>query len=55
MRYLTADAPSIGAINGYKLPYVPNVSNTLNVDYKWSAFGEWSAYVGGSETYTGSR
>ncbi len=53
--YLTADAPSIGAINGYKLPYVPNVSNTLNVDYKWSAFGEWAAYVGGSETYTGTR
>ena len=53
--YLTADAPSIGALNGYKLPYVPNVSNTFNVDYKWGAFGDWAAYVGGSETYTGTR
>ncbi len=53
--YLTADAPGLGAIVGDKLPYVPNVSNTLNVDYKWAAFGDWSAFVGGSETYTGSR
>ncbi len=38
--YLTADAPGLGAISGEKLPYVPEVSNTLNVDYKWPAFGE---------------
>jgi outer membrane receptor protein involved in Fe transport len=25
------------------------------VDYKWPAFGDWAAFVGGSETYTGSR
>jgi iron complex outermembrane recepter protein len=53
--YLTADAPGLGAFSGDKLPYVPNVSNTLNVDYKWPAFSNWSAFVGGSETYTGSR
>jgi iron complex outermembrane recepter protein len=53
--YLTSDAPSIGASNGDKLPYVPEVSNSLNVDYKWPAFGDWAAYVGGTETYTGSR
>jgi iron complex outermembrane receptor protein len=53
--YLTADAPGLGAMSGDKLPYVPNVSNTLNVDYKWPAFTDWSAFVGGSETYTGSR
>ena len=34
--YLTADAPGLGAFSGDKLPYVPNVSNTLNVDYKWA-------------------
>src|SRR3984885_2949928 len=53
--YLTSDAPLLDAFSGEKLPYVPNVSNTLNVDYKWPAFAEWSAFVGGSETYTGSR
>jgi iron complex outermembrane receptor protein len=53
--YLTADAPGLGAMSGDKLPYVPNVSNTFNVDYRWPAFSDWSAFVGGSETYTGSR
>lgn len=53
--YLTADAPGLGAMSGDKLPYVPDVSSTLNIDYKWPAFGEWSAFVGGSESYTGSR
>jgi iron complex outermembrane recepter protein len=53
--YLTADATLLGAFSGDKLPYVPNVSSTLNVDYKWPAFADWSAFIGGSETYTGSR
>lgn len=53
--YLTSDAAGLGAFSGEKLPYVPEVSNTLNVDYKWAAFSDWSAFVGGSETYTGSR
>ena len=53
--YLTSDAPGLGAFSGEKLPYVPDVSATLNVDYKWPAFGDWSAFVGGSETYTGTR
>ncbi len=53
--HLTSDAPGLGAMSGDKLPLVPNVSATLNVDYRWPAFGSYSAYVGGSETYTGSR
>ena len=53
--YLTADATLLGASSGDKLPYVPNVSSTLNVDYKWPAFADWSAFIGGSETYTGTR
>ena len=53
--YLTADAVGLGAKSGDKLPFVPDVSSTLNIDYKWPAFGEWSAFVGGSESYTGSR
>ncbi|MEO7206238.1 MAG: TonB-dependent receptor [Steroidobacteraceae bacterium] len=53
--YLTADAPGLGAMSGNKLPFVPDVSATLNVDYRWPAFADWAAFVGGSETYTGSR
>jgi outer membrane receptor protein involved in Fe transport len=54
--YLTADAPGLGAFSGDRLPYVPNVSTTLNIDYKWPAvFGNWSAFLGGSDTYTGTR
>ena len=53
--YLTSDAPGLGAFSGEKLPYVPNVSATLNVDYNWHAFGSFNAFAGGSETYTGTR
>jgi outer membrane receptor protein involved in Fe transport len=53
--HLTADAPGLGAFSGDELPYVPNVSATLNVDYRWPAFASYSAYVGASETYTGTR
>jgi iron complex outermembrane receptor protein len=53
--YLTADAPGLGASSGDKLPFVPNVSATLNIDYRWPAFGSYSAYAGASETYTGTR
>jgi outer membrane receptor protein involved in Fe transport len=53
--YLTADAPGLGAFTDDKLPFVPDVSATLNVDYRWPAFGSYSAYVGASETYTGTR
>jgi outer membrane receptor protein involved in Fe transport len=53
--HLTSDAPGLGAFNGDKLPYVPNLSTTFNADYRWPAFGDFAAYVGGSETYTGTR
>jgi iron complex outermembrane receptor protein len=53
--YLTTDAPGLGAFSGDKLPFVPDVSATLNADYKWPAFANYSAYVGASETYTGTR
>jgi outer membrane receptor protein involved in Fe transport len=53
--YLTSDAPGLGAFSGDALPYVPNVSSTLNLDYKWHAFGSYSATAGASETYTGTR
>ncbi len=53
--YLTTDAPGLGAFSGDKLPYVPTVSTTFNADYKWPAFANYSAYVGLSDTYTGTR
>jgi outer membrane receptor protein involved in Fe transport len=53
--YLTTDAPGLGGFSGDKLPYVPNVSSTLNLDYTWHAFGDFSAFAGASETYTGTR
>jgi outer membrane receptor protein involved in Fe transport len=53
--HLTSDAPGLGAASGDKLPYVPNLSTTFNADYRWPVFANFSAYVGGSETYTGTR
>jgi iron complex outermembrane recepter protein len=53
--HLTTDAPGLGGHSGDKLPYVPNLSTTFNVDYRWPVFANFSAYVGGSETYTGTR
>jgi outer membrane receptor protein involved in Fe transport len=52
---LTQDAPGIGGLKGDRLAYVPDLSNTVNVDYEWRAFGDYRAYVGGGWTYTGSR
>lgn len=53
--YLTKDAPGLGALSGDKLPFVPNVSTTLNLDYTWHAFGDFSAFAGASDSYTGTR
>ena len=52
---LKSDAPGLGALSGDKLPYVPDVSNTVNLDYNWQAFGSYSAFAGASWTYTGTR
>jgi iron complex outermembrane recepter protein len=52
---LTTDALALGGANGDKLPYVPEVSNTLNLDYSWHAFGEFAGFLGGSWNYTGTR
>jgi outer membrane receptor protein involved in Fe transport len=52
---LTEDAPGIGGFKGDRLPYVPNVSSTLNADYEWAAFGEYTAFAGGSLIYAGDR
>ena len=52
---LTTSAPGLGAAKDDKLPYVPDVSTTLNVDYRWSAFADYTAFAGMSVSHTGSR
>jgi iron complex outermembrane recepter protein len=51
---LTADAPGLGALSGDKLPYVPDVSATVNADYRWHAFGKLSGFAGASWHYNGN-
>jgi len=52
---LTSDAIALGGMSGDNLPYVPAVSDTLNVDYTWHAFSNFAGFVGSSWTYTGTR
>jgi iron complex outermembrane recepter protein len=53
--YLTADAPATGGVTGDQLPYAPKWSNSLDADYTWSAFGNYSAFAGATWSYIGSR
>jgi len=53
--HLTADAPGLGGRSGDRLSYVPDWSNTVNVDYEWTAFGDSRAFVGASWNYVGTR
>ena len=52
---LTVNAPGLGGRNGDYLPYVPNVTNNLNVDYFWEPINNVQAFVSGSATYVGER
>ena len=45
----------MGALKGDELPYVPNISATLNVDYTWHAFGGFNAFAGASVTHVGKQ
>ncbi len=53
--YLTADAPATGGLTGDQLPYAPKWSNSLDGDYTWHAFGDYSAFAGATWSYIGSR
>jgi outer membrane receptor protein involved in Fe transport len=53
--YLTADAPATGGRNGDQLPYAPKWSNSLDAAYTWKAFADYSAFVGATWSYIGSR
>jgi outer membrane receptor protein involved in Fe transport len=53
--HLTQDAPGLGGKDGDALAYVPDWSNTANIDYGWTAFGGRRAFVGVSWSYVGTR
>lgn len=47
--YLTQDTdPLVGGLDGDQLPFVPELSVNLDVDYEWPVFATASAYIGAS-------
>jgi outer membrane receptor protein involved in Fe transport len=47
--YLTEDTdPLVGGLDGDQLPFVPELSLNLDVDYEWPVFTDATAYVGAS-------
>lgn len=52
---LAVDAPGIGGATGDYLPYVPNVTASVNVDYGWKVLDRYRAYVGATYSYVGDR
>ncbi len=52
---LTVNAPGLGGAAGDYLPYVPDVSSSVNVEYSWPAFADFEAFVSGTWSYTGKR
>ena len=52
---LTVNAPGLGGVAGDYLPYVPNLSSSVNVEYSWAVFADYDAYVSGTWSYTGER
>jgi len=45
----------VGGFDGDALPFVPEWTLALAGDYEWSAFGDATAYVGGTVSYVGDR
>lgn len=52
---LTGDAPAAGAANGDRLPFVPKWTGSITADYNWEVGNGWTADLGGSVNYIGSR
>ena len=51
---LTQDATALGGAKGDKLPFVPDVTGSVNADYSWPWFAKFKGFVGGTWTYNGS-
>jgi outer membrane receptor protein involved in Fe transport len=53
--YLTSDAPAINAVSGDRLPYAPKWGTSLDAEYKRTAFGDFSGFIGATYSYVGDR
>lgn len=54
--YLTEDThPVVGGLDGDPLPWVPEWSSSVALDYEWSVRGDVTAWVGGDVSYVGER
>jgi outer membrane receptor protein involved in Fe transport len=52
---LTVNALGLGGAAGDFLPYVPNVQNSVNVEYSWAPADGYRAFASGTWSYTGQR
>ncbi|HTZ71823.1 MAG TPA: TonB-dependent receptor, partial [Acetobacteraceae bacterium] len=52
---LTASAPGLGGVAGEFLPYVPDISSSVNAEYSWTPSDGYRAYVSGTWSYIGDR
>ncbi len=52
---LTSDAPTIGALDGSSLPWVPKWSTAVDGEYKHAAFGGFDGFIGATYSYVGKR
>ena len=52
---LTVNAAGLGGLSGDFLPYVPDVTSSLNGEYSWTPSDGYRAFVSATWTYTGER
>ena len=52
---LAVNAAGLGGQQGDFLPYVPNVQNSVNVEYSWTPSDGFRAFASGTWSYTGTR
>jgi iron complex outermembrane recepter protein len=55
--HLTADVVGAGirALDGDTLPFTPEFSTSLDIDYEWTIFGDTTAYIGVGARYVGEQ
>jgi iron complex outermembrane recepter protein len=52
---LSVNAIGLGGVQGDFLPYVPDVQNSVNLDYSWTPADGYQAFASGTWSYTGAR
>ncbi|WP_137914777.1 TonB-dependent receptor [Rudaea sp. 3F27F6] len=52
---LSENVPSIGGLDGDRLPYAPKWSGSATADYTFALNGSWTARIGGGVRYVGER